>query len=250
MNLKTSYIDIYQIHDIASEETLKEVLAPGGAYEAVDQARSEGKVRFIGFSSHDIKTAITACHTGLFSTIQFPFNFIEDEAAEELFVTARKLDLGRIAMKPLGGGLLERAHLCFRFLQQYPDVVPIPGLSFRHEVDEIVELYEKPARLTGKDWKEIETIRGELGKTFCHRCGYCMPCEEGVKISAGMIFKSRTKRLAPADLVTLDKAAMESIESCTACGKCIEKCPYNLPIPDVLREHLDLYREIVRRYNT
>ena len=77
-----------------------------------------------------------------------------------------------------------------------------------------------------------------------------MPCEQGVKISAGMIFKSRTKRLAPVDLVTLDKAAMESIESCTACGRCIEKCPYNLPIPDVLREHLDLYREIARRYNT
>lgn len=243
-NLRTSFIDIYQFHDIATEETLNEILARGGAYEAADKARSEGKIRFIGFSSHDIKTAIKACHTGLFSAIQFPFNFIEDDAAEELFITARELDMGIIAMKPLGGGLLERADLCFRFLQQHSYVVPIPGISSPDEIDEIVGLYESPEMLTEENWREIEEIRSDLGRRFCHRCGYCMPCKQGVEILDGMQLKARMKRLDPSTLVNTERAAMESIEHCIECGECVEKCPYNLSIPDVLRDNLAFYKDL------
>ncbi|TET82927.1 MAG: aldo/keto reductase, partial [Desulfobacteraceae bacterium] len=113
-NLETDRIDIYQLHNIGNEEKLDKVLAPGGAYEAVNKARSEGKINFIGFSSHDIATAMKTCRTGLFSTIQFPFNFIEHDPSDELFKIAQELDMGIIAMKPLGGGLLDRADLCFR----------------------------------------------------------------------------------------------------------------------------------------
>lgn len=243
-NLRTSFIDIYQFHGIANEETLNELFARGGAYEAVEKARSEGKIRFIGFSSHDIKTAIKACQTGLFSSIQFPFNFIETDAAEELFVTARELDMGIIGMKPLGGGLLERADLCFGFLQQYPYVVPIPGISSSDEIDEIIGLYESPKMLTEENWKEIEAIRSDLGKTFCHRCGYCMPCKQGVEILDGMQLKSMMKRLDLSRLIHMERAAMDSVENCIECGECIERCPYNLPIPDVLRDNLAFYKDL------
>jgi aryl-alcohol dehydrogenase-like predicted oxidoreductase len=118
-NLRTDRIDLYQIHNIANDETFERVLAPGGAYEALARARDEGKIRFIGLSSHNIATAIRACRTGKFDTLQFPFNFIECDPADELFGIAREMDMGIIAMKPLGGGLLERADLCFRFLQQH-----------------------------------------------------------------------------------------------------------------------------------
>ena len=118
-NMQTDFIDIYQFHNVGSEAALDKILGPDGAYESVSRAREEGKVRFIGFSSHDIATAIKACRTGHFSTVQFPFNFIENAPDEELFQVARELDMGIIGMKPLGGGLLDRADLCFKFLQQY-----------------------------------------------------------------------------------------------------------------------------------
>jgi len=155
--------------------------------------------------------------------------------------------MGIIAMKPLGGGLLERADLCFRFLQQYPDVVPIPGIQAKEELDEIVELYENPATLTDADNAAIEEIRSELGTKFCHRCEYCMPCEKGVQIPGVMSFKSVTRRLPPAAAIGMAYAAMESVENCEECGECVAKCPYDLPIPDLLKENLALYEDFKER---
>ena len=248
-NLRTDRIDIYQLHSLSDEKTLEQVLASGGAYNAVSKAQSEGKIRFIGFSSHDIATSLKACRTGFFSTIQFPFNFIERDPAYELFRVAREQNMGIIAMKPLGGGLLERADLCFKFLQQYEDVVPIPGFSSIEEIDEIIELYLSPETLTRDDNIEIEKIRSELGKTFCHRCGYCVPCEQEVKIPEVLSFRSNSKRLAPDIVIMMGKDPMESAENCDECGECLEKCPYKLPIPEVLRENLSAYKEFVAQHS-
>ena len=70
---------------------------------------------------------------------------IESDPAHHLFPLATQTKMGIIGMKPLGGGVLERADLCFRFLQQHPYVVPIPGLRAKKEADEIVERY-RPAQ--------------------------------------------------------------------------------------------------------
>ncbi len=140
-NLKTKAVDIYQLHQVGNRKTLDQVLAPGGAYEALVKARSEGKIHFIGLTSHNTRIAIEACRTGLFDTLQIPFNFIEQDASKELFQVAEEMDMGVIGMKPLAGGVLERADLCFRFLQQYPKVIPIPGMREKEEADEIVRLY-------------------------------------------------------------------------------------------------------------
>lgn len=243
-NLKTDTIDLYQFHNISKESDLDQILGPGGALEAVRAAMDDGKIRFMGFSSHDIATAIKACKTELFTTIQFPFNFIECQPVDNLFKVAEDLDMGIIAMKPLGGGLLERADLCFRFLQQYPKVVPIPGIQSIPEMDEIISLYHERRPLTQADNKEIDNIRSELGKHFCHRCGYCMPCEQGVKITDVMSFRSMVKRMDLQIGLALSGPNMESVENCTECGECLEKCPYSLPIPDLLKEHLAYFKTL------
>lgn len=247
-NLKTDCIDLYQLHNVAKEEDLETVLAPGGAYEALAVARADGKIRFIGFSSHNISTAIKACRTGRFDTLQFPFNFVEHDPADELFKVAEEMDMGIIAMKPLGGGLLGRADLCFRFLQQYPNVVPIPGIQSREELEEIVQLYRSPAPLSKSDLEEIEKIRSELGTKFCHRCEYCMPCEQGVEIPRVLGFSSFARRLAPMAAIGMADGAMTSVENCIECNECAEKCPYELAISDLLKESLALYSDFVKRH--
>lgn len=246
-NLRTGVIDIYQLHQVANRETLDTVMAPGGACEALDKARSEGKVRFIGLSSHDTKTAIEACRTGRFDTVQIPFNFIEQDPAKELFQVAEEMDMAVIGMKPMGGGVLERADLCFRFLQQYPRVVPIPGMRAREEADEIVGLYERRLAPTAGQLEEMEAIRSELGTKFCRRCEYCMPCPQGIHIPTAIGIRSFVKRLPPAMTIALVGANMEKAETCIECGECIEKCPYELPIPDLIRENLTLYHDYVKK---
>ena len=234
--LRTDRIDIYQLHNISNEETLEQVLAPGGAYEALDKARAEGKISHIGFSSHSIPIAMKTLNTGLFQTFQFPFNFIEKDPADALFPLARKLDVGLIGMKPLGGGLLERADLCFGFLRQHPDVVPIPGMRSKQEADEIVGFYHAPAALTQTDLEEMDAIRAALGDKFCHRCQYCMPCEQGVQIPAVLIFKGFAKRFSPQVATGWMAEAMQSVEGCIECGECEEKCPQRIPIQQHLAQ--------------
>ena len=247
-NLKTDYIDLYQLHSISKQDDWDAIVAPGGALEAFNQAKAEGKIKHIGFSSHDIALAIKICRTGLFRTIQIPFNFIENDPADELFPIARELDMGIIAMKPLGGGLLGRADLCFRFLQQYPFVVPDPGIQSAQEADEIIALYDSPRALTSEDNREIEKFRSQLGKQFCHRCGYCMPCEQGVKIPDVMGFRSIAQRLSPSITIAFTKDAMETVDNCSECGECLEKCPYNLAIPELIREHQTLFNTYVSQH--
>jgi predicted aldo/keto reductase-like oxidoreductase len=247
-SLKTRVIDVYQLHQVANQETLDQVLAPGGAYEALDQARSDGKIRNIGLSSHNTQIAVQACRTGRFDTVQIPFNFIEKDASEDLFRVAEEMEMGVIVMKPLAGGVLERADLCFRFLQQYPKVVPIPGMRAKEEADEIAQLYRTQQALTDQQRKEIGEIRSELGTKFCRRCEYCMPCQQEIHIPTALGIKAFVKRLPPAVTIAMADANMKKAETCVECGECIEKCPYELPIPDLIKENLSLYRAYVKEH--
>lgn len=247
-NLRTDYIDIYQFHNIGNAEALDQILGPKGAYEIAAKARDEGKIRFIGFSSHDIATAIKGCRTGFFSTIQFPFNFIEREPADELFKVAREEEMGIIGMKPLGGGILDKADLCFKFLQQHPYVLPIPGTSTIEEVDEIVDLYVNRQTIAENDLKEIEQLQADLGMKFCHRCGYCIPCEQGVNIPSVMGFRSTMRRFPPSVAVGMAKNVVETGEQCTECEECLEKCPYSLEIPALIKENLSVIRDFMDRH--
>jgi len=246
-NLRTDRIDIYQLHNVSNEDTLGQVLAPGGAYGAAKKAKEEGAIRFIGFSSHNVKFAAGVCRRGLFSTVQVPFNFIETEAVDELFGVAREMGMGVIGMKPLGGGLLQRADLCFKFLQRYPGIVPIPGVISKAEMDEIVSLVRSREPLTEADLTDMEKIRADLGTRFCHRCGYCLPCERGVRIPEALGFKSILKRFQGETALNFSRDALKSAENCDQCGACIERCPYELPIPEMLDENLALFGEALKR---
>ena len=244
-HLKTDHIDLYQFHNVSKSEELETILSADGAMRAVREAMAAGKIRHVGVTSHKIEVAIEACQTGLMETLQFPFNFVESEPAGALFRTAREQKMGLIAMKPLGGGLLDKPSLCFKFLQQFTDVVPIPGISKPEEIDEILTLYEDREPLSVQEMAEIERIRSELGEKFCHRCGYCQPCEQGVAITDILMFRSTAKRLPPHIAAMFSKKAMGTVDHCTECGECVERCPYDLNIPVLIREVKQLYADIL-----
>jgi predicted aldo/keto reductase-like oxidoreductase len=126
--------------------------------------------------------------------------------------------------------------------------VPDPGIQTADEADEIIALYESPQPLTAEDNQEIEKLRSELGKRFCHRCGYCLPCDQGVKIPDVMGFRSIAQRLAPNLAIAFSKDAMQTVESCTECGECLEKCPYNLEIPELIREHQTFFNAYLSQH--
>jgi predicted aldo/keto reductase-like oxidoreductase len=241
--LKTDYIDIYQLHQIAQEKDWQAVTAPDGALEAVTKAKKEGKIRFIGATSHNLSMAVKLVKSGLFSTIQFPFNFIEDAAKDELFHVARDLGMGIISMKPFAGGMIDNAEVAIKYLRQYPDTVPIPGYDSVDSVDQVTSYYQLPNEVTDNDRKLMEQYRLDLGKQFCRRCEYCQPCPNGVMITMAMGYKLVASRMSPAVSVNFARLAMESVKHCTECEICIERCPYELPIHDMLKANYELYEK-------
>jgi len=239
--MKTDYIDLYQFHQVANDEEWGKITKDGGAWGEAEKAKQEGKIRFLGVTSHNLQMAIKLAKTGLFISVQFPFNFIEQEAKDELHKYCREKGIATIVMKPFAGGVIDNAAIAFKYLRQFPDIIPIPGFDSIKKVDEIISIYEHQNDIASHDLELMEKYRQELGKVFCRRCEYCQPCPNGVLITSAMGYPIVASRMSPQVSVEFLKVPMESTQLCDECGACIEKCPYNLPIPDLLKKNYDLF---------
>lgn len=234
-NLKTDYIDLYQIHNLKYEE-YDSIFNDDKAYRALLEAKEEGKIKNIGITSHSLDTIEKAIEGDAFSTIQFPYNIVEDQA-DEVFKKAHKKGIGTITMKPLAGGAIDDGLLAIKYIlsKEYIDVA-IPGMNTVEEVQQNVSAINS-GKLTEEDNKKIDEIREALNGNFCRRCEYCLPCPSNINIPQNFLIEGYYTRY------NLKEWAMERYEvlgdakasNCTECGLCEEKCPYNLPIREMLK---------------
>lgn len=250
--LGADVIDLYQLHGVSSREGWEKITAPGGALEGLREARQKGHVSHIGFTSHSLDLSLELVVEGeedpVFETIQFPFNLVTSEPAEELIPKARARGLGFIVMKPLCGGQYDDAGLAFKFLNGFPDLVPIPGVERPEQIEEIVRIVESGEVLKGEERARAEGIARDLGKLFCRRCGYCEPCPQGVPITIAMVFDSFLKRLPRERLVSWPAGGIaEKGPLCAECGECESKCPYDLPIIETVKRSVETARKIMGR---
>ena len=241
--LKTDYIDIYQFHNPPF------CPKPGdgtGLYEAMLEAKKEGKIRHIGITNHRLGVAKEAIESGLYETLQFPFSYISGEKEMELLSMCRERGMGFIAMKGLAGGLLNNSRVCYAFMSQFDNVLPIWGVQRERELDEWLSYNDNPPVMDEEVKSIIEKDRKELSGDFCRGCGYCMPCPMGIQISecARMIQMIR-RSPSESQLSAEAQAMMANIHNCVKCGKCMDKCPYSLPIPTLLEKNLEDYEAII-----
>lgn len=243
-NLGVNKIDIYHIHGVNDRETFDRVLSSDGAYYGLLRAKSERLIDFIAASTHNVDIARDLIMTDKFDVIQVCYNFIEREAEEKVFPLAKEKDIGIIAMKPMGGGVLPNPKLSLKFVLQNDFVLPDPGMESVKEVEENIRLLIELTPLTQEEIEEIERTKGEMGKTFCRRCDYCQPCPQGIPISTIIRAQSFIKRFPKENLK--EKWFYDvylKAQTCTRCGTCLPRCPYQLPIPDLIEENLKLLRD-------
>ena len=243
--LGLDYIDLYQLHGVSSVDAYDAVFAEGGAYEGLEEAVRAGKVRFAAFSSHSIPLAMKIMREGKFVSVQLPFNYVDDEAAKEAIPLAKELDMGFIAMKPFGGGLLTDAGTSIRYLFQFDNIVPDPGIEKLSEMEEIVRIIESGEKFSSDDAAEIEKIKTELSGSWCHRCEYCLPCPQNIIIHSILTLDSLIKRVPFTKAFTMAGQSVESARDCTECRTCVDKCPYNLNIPELMKEKLMIWDKYV-----
>ena len=232
--LQTDVIDLYQLHGVG-EGGWETIAGPGGALEGLIAAKEVGHIGHIGFTSHSLEVALKLAELDVFETVQFPYNLVAREPGDKLLPVSRKNELGFIVMKPMCGGQFDDAELAFKFLNAFPGLVAIPGIETAEEIEQIVAVVESGQTLTGDDADRADEIVQRLGKVFCRRCGYCQPCPEEIAITSALIFESLAKRMPTEIALNCAKGTAEGAAKCTECGQCEDKCPYELPIRELLK---------------
>ena len=238
--MKTDYLDLYQFHNISFVPKADDDL-----YKAMLEAKEKGMIRHIGITTHKITFAHEAIESGLYETLQYPFSYLSGEEEIELVEKCRQLDVGFIAMKAMGGGLISNSKASFAFLNQFDNVLPIWGIQKISELDEFLS-YDENTTLDDELKKAIEQDKTELGENFCRGCGYCMPCPEEINVSlcARMSLWIRRFPTEP-NMDERTQGIMKKTLDCTECYSCVDKCPYELDIPELLKENYEDYMNVL-----
>jgi predicted aldo/keto reductase-like oxidoreductase len=260
----TEFIDVYLFHSL-KYETYEEKIKKFDLIERAKAAREEGKIKHIGFSSHDSQeNVIKLIDTGEFEVILLQYNILDD-SYNEAIEHAAKNDVGVCVMGPVAGGRLALeppedlvdclttgketfVDLAFKHVWSNPNVtVALSGMGSAEMVKSNLELANnKVITLTPEEkkrTKKINTVYKQLSDVICTQCGYCMPCEQEVNITRIL------KELIHWQVYGWDMAKRfynligkvpfipgKNTTSCIECGDCEEKCPQGIPIIEKIKE--------------
>ncbi len=233
-------IDIFHLAHVDTDEKLNALLAPGGGLEAAEKAKQEGKLDYILVASHNPDVLMKALKTGRFDVAEFPFTIIEQEYLKEVIPYCNANNIGSIIMKPIGGGQMAScADLSLRWIMQHDVDIIIPGMKTMDELRHNIAAVEKGATLSAEEQKKLVSISEHLGQEYCHRCGYCLPCPQGIHIISQFdVYRSNLFGIERKREIykNMKERGRSTASDCIECGKCVEKCPFQLAIPDIMKK--------------
>ena len=239
-SLKTDYLDLYQFHNISFTPKEDDEL-----YQAMLEAKQKGLIRHIGITTHKITFAHDAVESGLYETLQYPFSYLSGDEELELVEKCKDYDVGFIAMRAMGGGLISNSKASFAYINQFDKVLPIWGIQKMEELDEFLS-YDENTILDDTLKAEIEKDKVELGENFCRGCAYCMPCPEEINISLCARMSLWIRRFPSEPYMTEEyQEMMDNTLNCMECYACVDNCPYELDIPELLKENYEDYQNVL-----
>ena len=239
-NLQRDYIDLYQLHYVKNAEEYQQIISAGGALEMLQKAKTEGLIGHIGITSHSLDLVDRILDDDIFETIMVCFSFLEPAAREKIIPKAIEKKVGLIAMKSFSGGVLDDANLAIKWVLSHPQILIIPGVENKKQFDENWRVFQGSWELDDDEQKEIDEIRRRYSRNFCRRCDYCQPCSEDIPIQMILGLRYSVKRFGDGFLENQwVKDNIEKARRCAACEECMPRCPYDLPIPDLIQENIE-----------
>ena len=242
--LKTDYIDIYQFHNPSFCPKPDDGT---GLYEAMLEAKKQGKIRFIGITNHRLAVAEEAVMSGLYDTLQFPFCYLASSKDVALANLCEEKQVGFIAMKALSGGLITDSAAAYAYLSQFKNVLPIWGVQRESELDEFLSYIKNPPQMDDQMTQAIERDKKQLSGNFCRGCGYCLPCPAGIEIPTSARMSLLLRRSPAAQWLTEEwQEKMKKVEDCIHCNHCVNHCPYGLDTPELLKVNYEDYKTFLK----
>ncbi len=241
------------------------LLRRGGVLQAINKAKDEGMIQYVGFTSHDTpENCIRIMETGLFDSVILPYNMLY-RGYERSITRAGELGIGVVAMCPVGGGALAydshelkealnmdmpTAAMALRFVLSNPDVsTACSGMTkvefINQNAQTVKEFDPEKSDIRELMCEGVDRMRLAVGEKICTNCGYCMPCPQGVNIPHHMELYRNWKCFGlnadpdswPGNWVVNAMAFLgpeQKATNCNQCGDCEKKCPNELPIRDSL----------------
>lgn len=235
--LNTDMIDIYFCHDISRDQHYEKVMSDSGSLAAIKEAVKAGKVRYVGLSTHRAEIALKGIESGEFDVLMLPINLFDQEFITDVLPVARKAGIGIVGMKPLAGGAFTYPQIALRYSLAQDIDSQLVGISKISELEEDFEIADKFQPPTEEEMNKLLAEAKELGKDFCRQCGYCLPCTVEIEIPKVFLYERYYKRFWLEDYAKEQyKLLVVKADECVECGKCEERCPYELPIMQKLSE--------------
>ena len=276
--LATDYIDIGMIHYVDSLEDW-EAVAGGPVMAYAREMQAQGKIRYIGLSSHNPAAAMQAVQSGLIDVLMFSVNpcydlqpanedcyalwdgknydrklVNMDPEREALYETCSRLGVAITVMKAFGGGDLLDEELspagkaltvnqCLLYALTRPGVAAV--MSGAHTVDELEKCLEYiTAADVEKDYAAAFAALPKISwEGHCMYCGHCAPCPQGIDVAAVTKFLNLTKaqNSVPETVREHYAALRHHAGGCVKCGACEKRCPFKVTVIQNMQEAVKVF---------
>lgn len=263
-DLSGQVMDELKIRTLGQDYVLKQ---HGGHLSYAKALQEQGKVKYLGFSTHVLPTAIHAINDGHFDVLMFPINPIFDalpgkagmenlnelwelaighnnliisEERKELHKLCMLTQTGLVAMKPFAGGWLFNPDLnanitsvkLLSYALSQPGVTTIvPGVSDVTQLKSCLQYIE--ASDEDKDFSSMLTKLNWNPKDSCMYCSHCQPCRVGIDIAQINKIYDLSVIYGVNEVLKKEFNAIEpKPDNCISCGDCASRCPFGINVPD------------------
>ncbi len=267
---RTEHYDLYMLANISNEARLSAVMAPGGGLEVLKRAKKQGKIRCLGVASHgSSKFVRQLVDCGEFEFVMVSYNVAEvhresghalDEdighVGQDVIPYAAERNVGVLAMKALGGGLLSPsisdpalravvstpvstpASLALRYVVAREDISSaVVGMNRLHEVEENCAVGDAPHALTTEEHRTLSDAVSGIRQTYCRGCHHCEhACPKEIVIGRILQWEALIGWPMHEQSIRRDYGELEhKADECIECRLCEADCPYGIDVVGGLR---------------
>lgn len=245
-SLRTDHVDVLFLHGLTDPER---ALDPD-IREALAKLKEQGKVRFIGVSTHtnqeEVIDGIVKDPERFFDVVFVAYNFKSDPSVKQAIARAAKAGIGVLAMKTMTGGYWLRRPIgphqaALKWVLQDANVTAaVAGMK---TVDEIKELTQvMGVKFTSADERVLRGYSRAIDPYYCRLCGRCEKmCPNGVEISVvnrALMYAEGYRDRALAESAFREASAASA---CHDCKECVVRCVNGINVAEKMRRALSLF---------